>query len=360
MRAQIGRHRLALGAGILALAVAVTLWSRSGSLPQAAAQPAPPQATVQEQPKAPPTAPAFSSDYSQRTVAYIYGTIPITREELGEYLIAREGADRLQHLVNRRIIEHACRQKGIDVTAAEVEAEFAETLKALGPTADVKKFEQMVLKPNHKSLYEWKEDAIRPRLLLAKLCRDRIQVTEEDIQTAFDAYYGEKVDCRIIMWPRTEYDIAMKMYAKIRDSEEEFDRAARTQADPTLAAKGGNVTPIGHHTTSDDGLEKEAFGLRPGELSKVIETPRGYVVIKCVGRIPPDTSKSIEHEREKLTKDVFDKKLNMEIPVVFKELQKQADPQVFLKSQTTEEELLREAGRELQIGAGKPARPNGN
>src|SRR5262245_23828600 len=45
------------------------------------------------------------SDYSRRVVAYIFGNRPITREELGEYLIERVGAERLEFLVNRRIIE---------------------------------------------------------------------------------------------------------------------------------------------------------------------------------------------------------------------------------------------------------------
>ena len=44
-----------------------------------------------------------------RIVAYIYETIPITREELGEYLIARFGTERLDLLVNKRIIEIECR-----------------------------------------------------------------------------------------------------------------------------------------------------------------------------------------------------------------------------------------------------------
>src|SRR5262249_2812879 len=34
---------------------------------------------------------AATSDYSQRVVAYIYDNIPVTREDLGEFLIARYG-----------------------------------------------------------------------------------------------------------------------------------------------------------------------------------------------------------------------------------------------------------------------------
>src|SRR5205814_3991126 len=104
-------------------------WGHQDSLSRA--QATPPQKTAGETTPAPAPTPLVSSDYSRRVVAYIYDTIPITREELGEDLIARKGAERLPNLVNKRIIEHACQEKGIEVTAAEVEADLVETLKGM-------------------------------------------------------------------------------------------------------------------------------------------------------------------------------------------------------------------------------------
>src|SRR5689334_6421923 len=37
-----------------------------------------------------------TADYKQRVVAYLYGNMALTREDLGEYLITRYGMDRLQ------------------------------------------------------------------------------------------------------------------------------------------------------------------------------------------------------------------------------------------------------------------------
>src|SRR5262249_62075072 len=105
---------------------------------------------------------------SQRVVAYIYGSMPITREDRGEYLIARHGTDKLELLVNKKIIDVACQKRGVDVTEAEVEAAIEEDLKSLN---GIKRqdFIDKVLKQYGKTLYEWKEDVIRPRLLLLKL-----------------------------------------------------------------------------------------------------------------------------------------------------------------------------------------------
>ncbi len=314
-----------------------------GGLPRAAAQ-----SKAKEAPPPSPVAADSASDYSRRWVAVIFGNIPITREELGEYLIARN-ADKLELLVNKRIIEHACKEKGIEVTAAEVEAALAEDLKGMAVTLDV--FETKILRQYHKSLYEWKEDVIRPKLLMTKLCRDRVQITEQDFHDAFEAYYGEKVDCRLIMWPKGEEKAAMRAYGDIRKSDEEFEKAARQQASPSLAATGGQVRPIAHHTTGNDELEREAFRLQPGEISRLIGTPEGTVVLKCVRRLPPDAGKNLESERARLRKEIFEKKLQSEMPKVFRELRDQAQVKLFLKRYTTEEELERDVKRELQGGS---------
>src|SRR5439155_19495468 len=74
----VGRGRVLAAVGLVG-AAAVGFWLGRGG-PQSAAVAAPP---------IPPAAPP-PSDYTQRVVAYIYGTVPITREDLGEYLIARK------------------------------------------------------------------------------------------------------------------------------------------------------------------------------------------------------------------------------------------------------------------------------
>src|SRR5207244_3545689 len=117
-----------------------------------------PQGSVHAGP--PPAAPAPAapaSDYSQRVVAYINGNVPVTREDLGEHLIARGGVDKLELLVNKKIIEMACQKRGIDVTAAEVEAAIDRDLGVMG---NIKRSEfiSRVLKQYRMSLYEWKED----------------------------------------------------------------------------------------------------------------------------------------------------------------------------------------------------------
>ena len=289
------------------------------------------------------------SDYAQRPVAFLHGNEAVTREQLGEYLIARLGAEKLPLLINKIIIEEACREKGIEVTPAEIEASLADDLKGMGGITQAD-FVNRILKQYKKTLFEWKEDVIRPKLLLSKLVHDRIKVTDEDVQAAYNAYYGEKVSCRIIFWPKGEEQIARNQYASIRDNEDEFVRKATMQANSQLAANGGRLPPIGHRTIGNDAVEKAAFRLQPGQMSPVVDTPDGCVVIRCDKRIPPDTSVSLESKRAALYKDVFERKVQLEIPKAFAELRERANVNTLLTDPTKPGPSLAESTRQLLKG----------
>jgi parvulin-like peptidyl-prolyl isomerase len=286
-----------------------------------------------------------------QVVAYYGGTTPVTREELGEFLIARYGLEKLELMVNRRIIDKECQAKGVVVTAAEVEKAFDADLVPL--KMDRKTFAKDLLSKWNKNVYEWKEDVVRVRLLLTKLCQGRVKVTEEDVRQAFEAYHGEKVQCRMILWPADQAKFALAEYARIRDSEEEFDKKARSQPSSSLAATGGRLPPLGRHMFGDEALEQEAFKLHPGEVSTLVGTPQGQVVLKCDLRVPAETNVKLEAERAKLVPEISAKKVQQEMLVVFKGLREKANPRLMLKDPNRPADLVAEAKR-LLSDAGPP------
>src|SRR5262249_23602779 len=125
--------KVVLGTALIGGAALGLYWGYSDAVTPVRATPptgtsdrsAPAQPVTESVPLAPPS----GTDYSRRVVAYYNGTVPVTREDLGEYLIARMGAERLENLVNKKIIEYYCRDRGIEVTAAEVEAAYIDDLK---------------------------------------------------------------------------------------------------------------------------------------------------------------------------------------------------------------------------------------
>jgi parvulin-like peptidyl-prolyl isomerase len=272
-------------------------------------------------------------------VATIFGTTVITREELGQFLIARLGAEQLPLLVNKRIIEDACRAKQITVTEEEVDAGCAED--CLKEKCDEQGYIEDHLKPNNTTVFQWREDIVRPRLMLSKLTRERVKATEEDLHMAFDAYHGEKVECRMILWPLDSMKVALMSYEKLRESDKAFDEAAKVQASPSLSKAGGKLV-IGRHTTGDAMLEKKAFGLSEGEMSEVFGTPQGVVLLKCDRHIPPDTSFSFGECRADLEREVISRKVQLEMPQCFAELRKIANPRLVITDGTKSDQLNKE------------------
>ncbi|HEY2785179.1 MAG TPA: hypothetical protein VGJ05_09410 [Fimbriiglobus sp.] len=294
-------------------------------------------------PVAPPAA-VETVSAAQRPIAYVYGNVPITREQLGEFLIARGGYEKVELLVNKVLIERACAEKNIVITPQMMEAALNDDLKGL----DLKKddFCKFMLPRYGKTFYEWMEDVIKPRLQLGELCKGRVKVSDDDLRIMFEHEYGEQRKIQIIMWPASDPLKAIsESYAKLRLSQEEFDRAARAQANPSLAGAEGNVQPVRMHSTGDDKVvEREAWKLKEGEISGIIQLggqnesdpKRGWMVMKLHKIIPGDATKIFEKEKAALYKDAYAKNLEKEIPVYFKELKEKAGVTILLKGPPAE------------------------
>jgi RNA polymerase sigma factor (sigma-70 family) len=258
-------------------------------------------------------------------VAVIFGDVPITRADMGEHLLHRMRKEQLQAYVNRRILEHACRERGITVTEREIEAALAREMETLGggrPTLD-----RFLINTN-KTLLEWKEDVIRPRLMMRKLCQDRVHVTERLLRRAFEAEYGEKVECQMVLWPKEE-DQPDRIYLLSLDRDDRaFELAAGNQRRKSLAVTNGRIPPFGRHGFGNSQIEKAAFSLRPGEVSPPLDTPEGMVVLKCLRRLPADRTKEFEDVRADLERMLREHLLILQVPKVFEELQARARPRL--------------------------------
>ena len=298
------------------------------------------------------------SDYGRRVVAYIYDNIPITREELGEFLIARFGQERIDFLINRRIVEMTCQSKGVSVTDLEVETQFKEELKGF-PNMTAQDFYNQILKRYNKTLFEWKEDVIRPKLMLSKLCKPMVEVTQQDLQNAFEARYGPKVECRMIAFQKGDTH-KQEIWTKISQGEAEFAAYATQQFLENLRATGGKIPPI-HKHFGDPKIEEAAFNLKPGQITPIMEMPDNTcVVLKCDKHLPADLTKSFDSVRLDLHKEMTEVKLAQKMNEYFAELRKQAHPRVMITSQVRQDDLDPRVLREIAPPRSGAVRPIGN
>lgn len=269
------------------------------------------------------TAPALEHD---RPVAYLYDTVPVTQAEFGRFLMDRGGAEKLELFVNKRIIEIEAERRNISVTKTEMEAALAKDLE--GIAVNHNDFVKVVLPKYGKNLYEWMEDVVRPRLLLTKMCRDRVTVSDEHLMVQYERLHGEKRVVQMIIFPKSDDPKAVaNIRAKITTDPNEFDSVARGQSNPLLAASAGKIKPISRHLQGEDKrIEETAFKLKVNEVSEVLATEQGYVLLKLLEVLPPNDKVTFETEKAKLYAAAFEERLELEIPKTFAELKKAANP----------------------------------
>lgn len=268
-------------------------------------------------------------------VAALINGNPVTLHELAERCLERYGEEVLDGTINRRLLEQACRRRNVTVTEAEIDQEIARLaatmlrLKEDGQP-DVQQWLQLVTEQQGITVEVYRRDVIWPSLALRKLVQDKVQVTEEDLKKGFEANYGPRVRCRAIILDNLRR--AQEVWAKARDNptEEFFGRLAEEYScEANNRILKGEVPPIQMHG-GQPVLEKEAFSLKPGELSGIVQVgPDKYVILLCLGRTEP---KAVEFAqvRDLIYEDVHEKKLRLAMAAHFQELKDTATIDNFL------------------------------
>lgn len=295
----------------------------------------------------PPPAPIPAAD--KRVVAYVYGNQAITREEFGEYLIQQYGKEKVRLYINKRIIEAAAAKRGITVTPQEIDAIIEQDCAKLGFNKE--QFIKTVLTQKYNTtLQEWREDVIKPRLMMHAMCKDRIKIDENELKKVYENLYGEKVKCKIVLWPQEQLNIVKRLYDKLREDPKEFDMAARNQLYGDLAKVGGEVDPIGRFSGPGTAkVEEIAFQLKDGQLSEIIDTGGGIMVIKRLHAIPAKKEITYDSVRPQLLKEATDRMTELEIPKMFAELNAEAKPLYILEPAKLTKEEIDDRSRRLGV-----------
>lgn len=103
---------------------------------------------------------------------------------------------------------------------------------------------------------------------------------------------------------------------------EDFASIAKAESSCPSANQGGDLGPIGRGQTVP-AFENAAFGLKPGEMSGVVETEFGYHIIKVVEKQEPSTEK-FENVKGKIENFLKQQKVQQELTKYIDELKKTA------------------------------------
>ena len=229
----------------------------------------------------PKVEPVTAAPAAPKPLALVNGA-EITADQLAAECLARHGTSVLETLVNRTLIEQACRKAGVTVTAADVTAEIEAMAKRFSVPTD--KWLELIEKERGIEPRQYADDIVWPMLALRILARDAGEPTAEEIRLAYETRFGPAIKARIIA-SRTRGE-AEKLRAQALAAPDEFAALARQHSvDVGSASANGWVQPIRLHS-GDPAFDRAAFALEPGAISPVVQVADQFIVIKCEGRLP--------------------------------------------------------------------------
>lgn len=277
-------------------------------------------------------------------VAAIINGQQITIAELADECFRRHGKEILEGQVNRALLNGALAEKNLNVTRQHIESEVTRAARAAGiitasGQAHPQKWVQMVTKQQDITEQIYFDDVVWPSVALKILVADQVQITAEEMHKAFEAHYGERVRCRAIVMNNQRRATEVFEMARHEATAENFAKLAEQYSiDPSGKAIGGEIPPIQRHG-GQPALEKEAFSLRKGEISGLIElsgtgAEDQFIILFCEGRTKPVVVE-LDEVRDELHEDLLEKKFRIVMAGHFQQLRDSAHIQNYLNPEAS-------------------------
>jgi parvulin-like peptidyl-prolyl isomerase len=272
----------------------------------------------------------------------------IAVEQVRRECLERHGADVLEIMITRTLLQQALEQQKLQLSQADIDAEISRAAERLGfrkpdGTVDTAAWIERVTREQKLPVRHYLEDIVQPTVALKKLV-GKVPVTQEDLDKAFTATFGPRAKCRVIILDTQRR--AQEVWALARENptaEMMGDLAEKYSVDPASRALRGEVPPIQKHG-GQPAIEREAFALKPGELSGVLQVADRFLVLYCEGFTQP-AQVTFEEVRSELYDDIFEKKQRIEMARHFTHLREGATIDNFL------------AGTSQGPAGGTPGRP---
>ena len=258
---------------------------------------------------------------------------PITIGEVRAVCVERYGEDVLQALLTGVLLNQALSRQELVVSQEDVEREVARAAESMGfltpeGKPDVSSWLEQISKENKQSIEFYLTDIVRPTVALKKLVGP-VPVTQDDLDKAFTATFGPRVRCRAVVLDNQRRAQEVWQIARQNPTTEVLGNLAEQYSvDPTSKALRGEVPPIQKYS-GQPALEREAFALKAGELSGIIQIADRFMILLCEGYTKP-VEVTFDEVRDELHRDIFEKKQQIEMARFFTHLREAASIDNFL------------------------------
>lgn len=270
-------------------------------------------------------------------VAAVVNGQQVLISQVGEEAIKRYGADVLEGEINRKLLMQELRSEKKQVAQVDLDQEIAAGAIASGyveadGNADLGGWFDSITSDGKTTVDLYVQDVVWPSAALRKLVEDSVEVTQVDLENGFEAAYGPRVEVLAVVL--SDQRTAQKVWEMARDNPTDAffgGLAEQYSVEPVSSSNQGKVPPIRRHG-GQPAVEKEAFSLKPGELSGIISTGGKYLVLRCQGYTEPVVSDPGVVQAE-LLRDLSDRKTKQAMAAHFEQMVEDAEIDNFLKAE---------------------------
>ncbi|MDO5553200.1 MAG: peptidylprolyl isomerase [Planctomycetia bacterium] len=236
--------------------------------------------------------------------------------EMSLHLYSRQD---LETLISMKLLGQELKKVQIEVTKSDIDTEIwiraAETLMPLEDgSPNIKEYMKQELAKYGVPEESYRNTIVWPGVALKKLSDSMVNVTEEDIQKSFEANFGPSIDCLAIVLK--EQRRAQEVWQKARTIPQKENRpleevfgelATEYSVEPGSKQLRGQIPPIIKNGGFPK-VEEEAFALKPGELSSIVQADREtFIILYCKG-INPAKEVTLEQVKDSIVADLKRKK----------------------------------------------------
>lgn len=261
-------------------------------------------------------------------VAAFVNSKPITIKQLTEECMLRYGRDMVETEINYTLLNKELKKRSLTVSQEAINEEVGRAALAFGyikqdGAPDVNAWVRAVTEQEGIGVKEYVRDAVWPTVALKQLVGNSVTVTQEDLQKGFEANYGERVEVLAIVLGNQRIATQVFDQARNNNTREFFGTLAEQYSVEAVSrANFGEIPPIRRHG-GQPLIEKEAFRLKPGELSAIVAMGDKYIIMRCIGRTKP-VVEQLSDVKTELEKDIREKKLRLAMTEEFDRLREAA------------------------------------
>ena len=218
----------------------------------------------------------------------------ITEAELYEAMKERFGEEILRELVLEKVLSEK-----YDVTDEEVQERLEELKVQLGPQFD------MAMAQSGFKNEDQLAKTLRLSMLQEKATMEKVEITEEEIQSHYDAMKPEIRASHILV---EDQETAQEVKKKLDEGADFAELATEYSTDPGSAQNGGDLEWFGSGVMLPE-FEEAAYSLEIDEISEPVESMYGFHIIKVTDKRekPP-----LEEIKEQVEQEVTQGKLEQE------------------------------------------------